>query len=204
MQNRFRQAREERRLSAIELAERLDVHPSTITNWEAGRRQITSDKLLQISEILDFSVDYLLGKNCVSVSQTDPVSMDTLPALHGQPVWTVSRGWMLVNIVKTAFVTHDLSLVAFDEVSEPIYLVPPMMSFSLRGMGNPLRLDTVLRCERVWVEPITTDIDLSAGLRGWYHLYDKRLVQNEFGHRFYSDTYGVKWLAFVDCFGGCV
>jgi len=37
-------------------------------------------------------------------------------------------------------------------------------------------------------------------LRGWHHLYEKRLVQNEFGHRFYLDTYGVKWLAFDDCF----
>ena len=31
-------------------------------------------------------------------------------------------------------------------------------------------------------------------------LYEKRMVFNEFGHRFYLDTYGVKWLAFDDCF----
>ena len=29
------------------------------------------------------------------------------------------------------------------------------------------------------------DIELSVELRGWYHLYEKRLVQNEIGHRFY-------------------
>ena len=46
MRNRLRKAREERRISAPELAEKLQVHPSTLTNWEAGRRQITPDKLV--------------------------------------------------------------------------------------------------------------------------------------------------------------
>ena len=50
------------------------------------------------------------------------------------------------------------------------------------------------------MEPITLVIELSVELRGWYHLYEKRLVQSESGHRFYLDSYGVKWLAFEDCF----
>ena len=50
------------------------------------------------------------------------------------------------------------------------------------------------------MEPITLDIELSVELRGWYHLYEKRLVQSESGHRFYLNSHGVKWLAFEDCF----
>jgi len=60
MRNRLRQAREERRLSAVELAERLQVHPSSVANWEAGRREISVDNLIKLADILGFSVDYLL------------------------------------------------------------------------------------------------------------------------------------------------
>ena len=51
----------------------------------------------------------------------------------------------------------------------------------------------------IWVEPITTDYDLAAELRGWYRLRGRRLVENEYGNRFYLDTYGAKWLAFESC-----
>jgi len=104
---------------------------------------------------------------------------------------------MLVIIIKSAFVSHDLSLAPFDDIQEYIYIVPPMMSNSLRGMGKPLSLNAITERETVWVEPVTSDISLGSELRGWYHKHgDWRLVENEYGHRFYLDVYGVKWLAF--------
>ena len=199
MQNRLREAREARRISAPELAEKLQVHHSTLTNWEAGRRQITPDKLVQLAGILGFTVDYLLGRDTPQVSLAEPVCKEALYVMHGQPVWTVANGWMLVNIVEKAFVLKNLSLIPFDEVQEPLYLIPPAMSLSLRGTGKPLSISAVLELDRIWVEPITSDTDLAAELRGWYNMYDKRLFQNEFGNRFYIDSYGTKWLAFRDC-----
>lgn len=200
MQNRLRQAREERRLSVNELAEKLQVHQSSIRNWEAGRREIGFDTLLQIADILDFSIDYLLGRDIVRVSQTEPVNKESLRALHGQPVWTAKYGWMLVDISKSAFVAANLSLIPFDEVHDEIYIIPPAFALSLRGVNSPLELDAVLKRGCVWVEPITTDTDLSMELRGWYQLHNsRRLVENEYGHRFYLDTYGAKWLAFDNC-----
>lgn len=47
-------------LSNYQLAKDLDVHPSTIANWLAGKRP-RKKTLLQISEYFDVSVDYLLG-----------------------------------------------------------------------------------------------------------------------------------------------
>ena len=202
MPNRFREAREERSLSAIFVAEKLQVHPSTLTNWEAERRQITSDKLIQLAEILEFTVDYLLGREFPQISLIEPVDKESLRTMHGQPVWTATQGWMLVNIVENAYVLKNLSLMPFDEISEPIYLIPPALSFSLRGIGKPLNIKSVLELDRIWVEPITFDIDLAAEIRGWYSIYEKRLVQNEFGNRFYINAYGVKWLAFRDCLEG--
>ena len=50
---------------------------------------------------------------------------------------------------------------------------------------------------RVWVEPISKDEVLRQEMRGWYTVKD-RFVENEFGQRFYKDTYGNKWLAFME------
>ena len=199
MQNRFKEARNIRRLSAVELAEKLNVHQTTLTNWELGKRQITPDKLLQLAEILEFTTDYLLGKDSEQVKLAIPVDKKSLLVLHGQPVWTSSHGWMLVNIVEKAFVLYDLSLIPFDKIREPVYLIPPAMSVSLRGAGKPMDMDSVLNCERIWVEPVSSDLKLSGELRGWYSVYERRLAQNEFGNRFYMDTYGVKWIAFENC-----
>ena len=196
MRNRFREAREERRMSAVALAEKLQIHPSTLTNWEAGRRQITPDKLVELADILGFTVDYLLGRDSPQISLTGSVDKEALKVMHGQPIWAATHGWMLVNIVENAFVLKNLSLIPFDEVSEPLYLIPPTLSLGLRGAGKPLGIENVLEMDRLWVEPITSDIDLAAELRGWYIMYDKRLAQNEFGNRFYLNTYGSKWLAF--------
>ena len=200
MRNRFKQAREERGLTAVRLAEILEVDPTTISNWEAGRRQVTPDNLLRMADVLGFTADYLLGHDFIPVSQTEPVPIESLRALHGQPVWTAAHGWMLVNGSKSSFVLHDLSLLAFDEVQEDIYIIPPALSFSLRGAKKPLAIEAVLEREKIWLEPISSDPSLAAELRGWYHLYDHRLAANEFGNRFYLNTYGVKWLAFDEVF----
>jgi len=199
MQNRIREARKTRRLSTTELAEKLNVHQTTITSWESGKRQITADNLRQLADILGFTVDYLLGRDSEQVKLSDPIDKSALPALHGQPVWTAIHGWMLVNNVEKAFVLNDLSLIPFEKINMQLYMIPPTLSVSLRGVGKPLDMDGVLSYERIWLEPISPDLKLCDELRGWYSLYEKRLVQNEFGIRFYLDTYGVKWLAFTDC-----
>lgn len=42
---------------------------------------------------------------------------------------------------------------------------------------------------------LSPDSELRNELRGWYWV-QARFVQNEYGNRFYPDTYGAKWLAF--------
>ena len=87
----------------------------------------------------------------------------------------------------------------FDVVQDTIFLIPPLFSLSLRGVGDPLTVNDIAYREKVWVEPVDPESDLSAELRGWYRIRGRRLVENEFGNRFYLDTYGAKWLAFATC-----
>ena len=151
------------------------------------------------SRVPQFYRGLLAWQKYRQTSLTESVDKNALITMHGQPVWAASYCWMLVNIVKESFVLSNLSPIRFDEVQENIYLIPPALFLSLRGVGKPLNLESLLRYERIWVEPITPDQDLAAELRGWYRLHESRLVQNEFGNRFYIDTYGAKWLAFENC-----
>ena len=198
--NRIAQARMDAGLSASDFAHMLGVDRGTLSNWEAGRRLLTLERLLQISELLSVSASYLLGLD-ESVSHTEPVERGKLTVLHRMPVWTRSRGWALVNSVKQQFVYADGSVVPFSDMQEPIYMIPPAFALELRGAGSPLGIDGILTRVRVWVEPVTADSDFATELRGWYKPRDSRLVENEYGNRFYLDTYGAKWLAFEDCFG---
>lgn len=199
MQPKYKQAREDLGWSRAQLGEKMGVDITTIGNWERGARQMTLDKLLAFSEVTGFSVQYLLGLDDPQVNWAKPLPKEALAARHRSPVWTASHGWGLVNIGKQVLVFVDESALPIQDVQEPVYAFPPVLAYSLYGAGKPLTRDEVMHKTTVWVEMISTDIQLSVELRGWYHLYESRLVQNEFGNRHYLDTYGVKWLAFADC-----
>lgn len=196
--NRIAQARKDAHMTVNKLAELLDVDPSTLHNWETGRRQLTLDRLIQLSRVLGVSVTYLLGLN-EEINHLEPVRKNMLPILHRMPVWTRSYGWALVNAINQSLTFIDKGEIPFESLQESVYIVPLSFTFGLRCTHEPLSIENILSSERVWVEPISTDPDLAAELRGWYRPHERRLVQNEFGIRFYLDTYGVKWLAFHNC-----
>lgn len=104
-----------------------------------------------------------------------------------------------MNSVKDVLVFTDKSEVPFIEIQEPVYMVAPAFSLSLRGIGDPLDIAHIISSDRVWVEPISADPELAGELRGWYRLSGHRCVENEYGQRFYMDTYGTKWLAYGNC-----
>ena len=199
--NRIAQARLDAGLTTSELAEKLGVDKATVSNWESGRRQLALDRLVQVAEILNVSVTYLLGLD-EYVSPTEPVSPASLFVLHRIPVWMRSRGWALVNSTKDVLVFADKSEMPFIEIQEPVYMVAPAFSLSLRGIGEPLDIAHIISSDRVWVEPVSADPELAGELRGWYHPSEQRFVENEYGQRFYMDTYGAKWLAYGSCLAG--
>ena len=195
---RIAQARLDAGLPVKELADQMGVDVTTVRNWESGRRQLTLDRLLQLAGLLGVSASYLLGEDKQTVS-TEPVSAAALPTLHRTPVWTRSRGWALVNAAAGTLLFTDKSEIPFTAIREPVYSVPPAFALGLRGIGEPLSVDGVLSAEQVWVEPVTTDLELAAELRGWYRPRGRRLVENEYGNRLYIDAYCAKWLAFESC-----
>lgn len=73
-------------------------------------------------------------------------------------------------------------------------LLPAFQSGSY-PLEKPLTRSETENCSRIWLEPISKDETLRQELRGWYNVKN-RFVENDFGQRFYFDTYGNKWLAF--------
>jgi len=71
---RMRKAREEKGLTQKELADILFLGESTISFYESDKREPKFDILFKISEVLEISVDYLLGRtNTPSLNTpTDP------------------------------------------------------------------------------------------------------------------------------------
>ncbi len=199
--NRYRQAREDLGWTRAQMAKKMDMTTASVNNWENGNRALTLERLVRMSDVTGFTVQYLLGFDDIQADWTRPLSREMLVAMHRKPVWTASRGWALVNAATGQLVFADQTAVDFSLAQEAIYGFPPVLAYSLYGTGEPLRLYEVEERNRVWVEPISEDVKLSAELCGWYHLHDRRLVRNEFGNRFYLDTYGAKWLAFDNCFG---
>ena len=122
------------------------------------------------------------------------ISVEKLYLYNKKPVWTKKYGWMLVDAANKQFITSDSLKISFENVSE-IFVSEPLFVSAAIPQGNPLDRDELKQMTEIWVEPISPDNQLREELRGWYRI-KQRFVENEYGNRFYMDTYGAKWLGF--------
>jgi len=60
-QNRFKQLREEHGLSQIELGNRLNVTQQSVFAWEHGKTTPQIQTAIQLCQLYDVSLDYLMG-----------------------------------------------------------------------------------------------------------------------------------------------
>lgn len=62
MNENLKNARKAARLTQAELASRIGITQSGYSDWERGETKIDSASLAKLSEILEVSIDYLVGK----------------------------------------------------------------------------------------------------------------------------------------------
>jgi transcriptional regulator with XRE-family HTH domain len=115
---RIRKLREGLDLSQIELAARLSVANSTISQWEADKRVPDSVMLERLADLFNVSVDYLLGRtDDRSPVRSRNTPNDSLPdwlkklppemqefvkeeSQHGWPYLRLARGLKMQDLTK--------------------------------------------------------------------------------------------------------
>ncbi len=196
MPRQFKTARLINRLKVIEAAEKLGVSQPTLSAWEGERKSPSIDHLEKMAELYGVTTDFLLGRSEAQIQDPkQPISLQALPAFHSRPVWSAAYGWMLVNAIEKHLTFPDGHTLPFSDVVRELFISAPLFSEAAPPKDQPLSRSEVYRQKEIWLEPISPDADLRKELRGWYQVKD-RFVQNEYGNRFYLDTYGSKWLAF--------
>lgn len=184
--------------STEKMASKIGLSQESVSNWEAGRTKIPLERLRKFSEVTGFPMSYILGEKMPQSDWAKPLAKEALGMMHRKPVWTRSHGWGLVNFATKSIILTDGRAIAFSDLHEDLFAIPPAFSISIGGFGRPLTVGEISKHESVWLEPIGADTDLNAEVRGWYHPFKDIYVANEFGIRFYLDTYWAKWLAFAE------
>ena len=197
MPRQFKTARQINKLKITEAAEKLGISQPTLSAWEGERKSPSIDKLENMADLYGVTTDFLLGCSETQVQDSkEPIPLQTLPAFHGRPVWSVKYGWLLVNAADRLLTFPDGHTMPFADIIGELFRMAPSFSEAEPPKTLPLSHSEVRRQKEIWVEPISPDSDLRRELQGWYHVKD-RFAENEYGNRFYLDTYGSKWLAFI-------
>ncbi|MCS8613777.1 helix-turn-helix domain-containing protein [Streptococcus thermophilus] len=81
--NRLRELRKQKKLTIIELAEKIRVTKVAIINWEHGTREIKGSYAKKLAEYFNVSIPYLLGYD------TDNTLTDLIAKINK---WAISNG----------------------------------------------------------------------------------------------------------------
>lgn len=197
MPRQFKTARKMCNLKLTEAAKILGVSQPTLSSWESGRKSPTIDSILKMADLYKVSTDYLLGNNIEKDNikkSNEEIPHQNLRTMHGQPVWSSEYGWMLIDSINNCLVAPDEIRVPFEEIKEVYFKISDVWEGKI-PTTEPISLRGLKEYDKVWVEPISVDIELREELRGWYSVKSE-WVENSSGNRFLFDTYGAKWFAF--------
>ncbi|CAD0146993.1 Cro/CI family transcriptional regulator [Streptococcus thermophilus] len=72
---RLKELRKQAQLTQVELASKLGIAQSSYADWERGRKKPTQDNLVKIAQILNVSVDYLVGNSEKKADELDNIEL---------------------------------------------------------------------------------------------------------------------------------
>ncbi len=197
MPRQFKTARKMCNLKLTEAAKILGVSQPTLSSWESERKSPTIDSILKMAELYKVSTDYLLGNNVEKNNiqkSNEEIPRQNLRIMHGQPVWSAEYGWMLVDSINNCLVAPDEIRVPFEEIKTVYFKISDVCEGQI-PITEPISIHRLKEYDRVWIEPISIDIELREKLRGWYSVKSE-WVENSAGNRFLFDSYAAKWFAF--------
>lgn len=72
---RLKTLRKEARLTQIDVAEKLGVSQPAYASWERGIKKPTQENLVKIAQVLNVSVDYLVGLSEEKTDELDNIEL---------------------------------------------------------------------------------------------------------------------------------
>ena len=72
---RLKELRKQAHLTQVELAKRLGIGQSSYADWERGKKKPTQDNLVKIAQVLNVSVDYLVGNSEEKTDDFDNIEL---------------------------------------------------------------------------------------------------------------------------------
>ena len=72
---RLKELRKRAHLTQVELASKLGIVQSSYADWERGKKKPTQDNLVKIAQILNVSVDYLVGNSEEKAEELDNIEL---------------------------------------------------------------------------------------------------------------------------------
>ena len=101
--NRIREVRKSRGLTMKELGKMVGCSESTISVYETGKHEPDNQMLLKLSEVLDASIDYLLGKTEENKETNAPQIAVMLRAMEKM---TPEQQKTMIDLGKAAFAKY--------------------------------------------------------------------------------------------------
>ena len=86
----LKKLREEKHMSQVKLAMRINASQSTVSFYETGERVPDANVLIELAQIFECSVDYLLGRSKIKYT-ADQLAMEELSPVEAGLIFTFSR-----------------------------------------------------------------------------------------------------------------
>ena len=72
---RLKTLRKQVKLTQAQIAEKLDISQQAYASWERGAKKPTQENLVKIAQVLNVSVDYLVGNSDYTEDKLDNVEL---------------------------------------------------------------------------------------------------------------------------------
>lgn len=86
----LKKLREEKHMSQVQLAMRINASQSTVSFYETGERVPDANVLIELAQIFECSVDYLLGRSKIKYT-ADQLAMEELSPIEAGLIFSFSR-----------------------------------------------------------------------------------------------------------------
>ncbi|MFR7633415.1 MAG: helix-turn-helix domain-containing protein [Streptococcus salivarius] len=72
---RLKELRKQAHLTQVELAKLLGIGQSSYADWERGKKKPTQENLVKIAQVLNVSIDYLVGNSEEKTDELDNIEL---------------------------------------------------------------------------------------------------------------------------------